>query len=287
VAVYKIIWKFIGGQGDTWSEQFYIQASSPSIAVQPVSALVNARLSLLDPTCTWLKLSVSLVDAPGTKSTLTRVVNWVGTNKQSIGPDAAGTAMVCNLAGTSGGSRKYWMRGIPNYLVVRSSDNGVPIFTGLPTSGFRALINAMAAGGYGMRSLQFAQKYPITSVISFTSAGQAVVSYAIPQGVANPNFQTGANVILSQADAKTLPGFKGVFQILTQVPNQSITVRYLVGSSAGITQNCGFLKSQNYGTFTLFNPDICKPAYWGTHSTRSTFSNSRGARRAVRIRTLA
>jgi hypothetical protein len=282
---YKITWGFTEANGATFSEIYYTTASNPSQATLVDANGSASRLALLDPSCTWR--TVRAADVNNARSTAQRVVNWVGTAKNSIGPAAAGTAMVCQLVGVNGGSRKLWMRGIPAYFVTRNDESGRDYFVPAITNPFQAMIKGNANFGYGMRSLTQTQKYTIASVDGTVAPGFATITFNPLPPAAAPIFQNPSRVVIGSADRKTLPGLNGHWTVLNGLnAGGSVVIRYQVAGNAKITLNCGTIKQEGYGGVSVFNPQQCQPAYWGTHTTRNPISNSRGARRAQRIRSL-
>lgn len=281
---YKVVWTFVEPNGGSFSEIYYATGTNPSDLLPQPPAGVNARLTLLDPSCTWQKIRVANVS--GIRSTAQRIVNWGGYATPSTGPSIPGAAMVCNLVGTSGGSRKLWMRGLPGDFVSRGSGTGRDIFSDGIQKAFTAFVTSYSQSGYGLRILQPQTKYTINTVDSSAKNGTALVTFTIPAGGVAPNWTYPTRVVIGGADKKTLPGLNGHWTIVTGTAN-TVTIKYVVANYGVVTGLAGTIKQESYSGVSLFAPNLSQPAYWGTHTTRNPITNSRGARRASRIRTLA
>lgn len=282
--IFKVQYQYAGGGGDSWSEVYYATATNPSDLLPVSTGFYTGRRAILDPTCSIQRVRVSNVT--GLRNTAVRVLNWPGTATTGGGPSAPGAAAVFNLVGATGGSRKLWLRGIPNGLIVQNVISGMPLPPGGLTANFNYMMIGLQSYGFGIRQLQFAQKFFISSVNASTQPGQAVVTYVVPPNVSPPSVAANSRLIIATADKKTLPGINGQWTVLTTGTN-SFTIRYQVALNGNILQNCGYFKMVNYSGVSIFDPKLSSFAYYGTHTTRSSFTNSRGARRAQRIRTLA
>jgi hypothetical protein len=183
------------------------------------------------------------------------------------------------------------MRGLPAGLVQLDGPSGRSIFGGNTINSFNQFVQGLATSGYGVRVLQSSvlTKYQITSVAVGTSPGQAVITYQVQPGQTAPTFAVGLRMVTSLNDKKTLPGLSGHFQIIafSNAAPYSVTVKYLVPNGETVLTNLGYLKPENYSGVNVFAPSLSAVAYWGSHDTKVFTRGSRGAKRAVRIRTLA
>ncbi len=286
---YKIVWSFVGPQGSTWNEVYYANASTPAQAITISAGAADSRLWLLHKTCTWQSISAS--DVSNTRSTATRRTNWSGAYP-GPGPgfedngSPAETALVAQLVGVNGGSRKVWMRGIPARLVGTNPTTGVSVFGPATRQYFNSYISAIAAQGYGVRTLTATPRYQISAIANGPAPGTTILTYTVPAGQNPPQFVAGSQVSLRQADQKQLPSLLGYFTVLNTGP-LSITVRYTLPNANPPSAGLGYLRQVVYNTVSVFDPSRCNLAYWGSHDTRVFTQRSRGARRARRIRSLA
>ncbi len=286
---FKIVWSFVGPLGSTWNEVYYTTGSNPAQAIAISAGAADSRLWLLHKTCTWQ--SISAADVANLRSTATRRTNWGGQypgpnpNLPDLGSPAE-TALVAQLVGINGGSRKIWLRGIPQALVGTDPNTGSSIFGPATRQYFNMYISAIAAQGYGVRALTATPRYQISAIANGPAPGTATLTYTVPAGQNPPSFVAGSQVSLRQADKKQFPGLLGYFTVLNTGP-LSITVRYTLPNAMPPTSGLGYLRQVVYNNVSVFDPVRCNLAYWGSHDTRVFTQRSRGARRAARIRSLA
>jgi len=282
--VYKVTWTFVEANGASFSEIYYATGNTPADLLPQSAQASTARLNLCDPSVTWQKIRVANVT--GARSTAQRVVNWPGTYAGGGGPAPAGVALVGNLVGSAGGSRKVWMRGMPDAIVLRADGTGRDVFNGYVTTQWNAYVNGIAAYGYGLRQLTQTQKYTIASVDGTAANGTAIITVTTPSLGVPPTWNYPTRVVISGADKKTLPGLNGHWTVITG-SNGAFTIKYQVAGNLLIKTNAGSVKQEGYSGVSVFAPNLSQPAYWGGHTTKNPTTNSRGARRAVRIRSLA
>lgn len=97
---------------------------------------------------------------------------------------------------------------------------------------------------------------------------------------------------LGLTSKKDLPGLGGNWSVLqatngTPGNTGTITLSYVLPNNLTTAPTSGYLSLIVPGAIVAFNGPLSNLAYYGTHSTESNFSNSRGAKHAVRLRTLA
>lgn len=282
---YKVTWHFSGPLGVNFNEIYYTTGNVPTDAWLVPTQAAQGRLWLLHPD--YQLFSISASDVANPRSVAQRTVNWVGTNPNyTYGSAPPQTALVCSLSGTTGGSRKLWMRGLPLYIVGNLPGSGRSAFGGLTLDNFNLFIQGMAAFPFGIRKLTATTKCQISSITPSQNAGQSLVTYTVPAGSVAPTWVVGSQALFGQSDQKTLPGLKGKFTILNIGVN-TITIRYQCSVPAGVTTNCGYVRQVTFASVIPFSAANSKPVYWGSHDTKVFARASRGAKRAVRIRTLA
>lgn len=281
---FKAIWNFSEDNGATFSEQYYCSASDANAAALLGKALLNARLALLDSTITFIGTRSSSVIGNRVTSQQTYLLNGTFTN--TLGPLQVGACAVLNLASAGGGSRRLWMRGLPSALVVRNSTTGQdqppPTLKKLLDTFFQALADA----GFGIRQLQklngaSVQKQNITQVDGAANPGKSVITLTPANLLTVPG-----SVLIQATNPKDLPGLKGVFPIIAATAN-SVTIPYVTPQNLLIVAKQGYVKQALYQPVSTFVPLQCGFKYYGTRASKNPFSRSRGARRAVRLRTLA
>ena len=177
------------------------------------------------------------------------------------------------------------MRGLSATDVTRAEGSGKDIFSPVVQVAFQQFIAGYAAYSYGLRTLNQTQKYTIASVDGTVSPGMALVTFNIPNGGIPPNWNYPTRVVISSADKKTLPGLNGHWTIVSGT-GATVTIKYAVAGGQKITINCGSIKQEGYSGVSVFNPALSASSHFGTHTSKNPYTNSRGARRAVRIRSL-
>jgi hypothetical protein len=284
VNTYKSVWEFVDTNGNQWTEVYYIQGSTPASVLSFGPALYNSRLLLASDLVTWSRVRVS--DVANTRSTATRVLNWVGTDNTAGSPGPAGLTVVSNLVGITGGSRKLQMRGVPDYMIGRDQKSGRDVLGSTLRTRLTAFYQGLQTDGYGMRQLQQTPKYPVVTVDGATIPGSAILTFTNP-GPGLPNsFAPPNRLVLSQMDKKLFPGLNGHWSILA-ANGLTITIRYQVAGNKLLNGQFGFVKLEGYQGLSIFNAAQCGFDHFGTRTTKVPLSRSRGARRAVRIRSLA
>lgn len=296
--IYKLVFNFIESSGATWSEVFYRVADSAQTAVVVNTAAINARLRMMHPTA--LLRNIRANNVAGGRDSFTANQNYPGTfvDGTGAGPAPAGTAAVASFAVTTGRSVLHWMRGLPTLMVVENPNTGFPNPPANLISAIRSFATQMGASGCGSRTLTASPKFQIQSVTPQPLTGTALITYTVGAGQTPPVFTVTApnnRIVIGQASKKDFPSLNGHWTIVgTTTPTGNplvgtVTIRYVVAnvpatSVSPIACNA-YLKSEAYGSVNLFTG--ASLAYYGTHSTRSVFSNSRGAKHANRLRVLA
>jgi hypothetical protein len=281
---YRVIWEFNESNGSTFEEVFYIDATNAEQAAIVPTALQTARLALLHPLNLWVRVRVS--NTQQQRDTFTQVENEAGTFKTLAGPLAVGATVICTLSAQGGGTRKLWLRGCALSVYTRDPVTGRDAPQPFLSKPLVELFKQYAAAKYGIRKLtpinsnplSLYSKNPIVSVNGTTADGTSVITFKNP--LVYPN---GSRVVIAGANKKELPSLNGHFSVLN-IGASTVTIPYRTPNDATIATGGGYIRQETYGGTNIFNADACGFAYFGTHTSKSPLSNSRGARRASRIR---
>jgi len=283
MADFKVVWEFDGPGGVSFNEVYYRTATDVSAATA-FPGFLSGRLDLLHPLNRMARIRAASV--AGNRVTAVRTVNFAGSAPGDSGPVAPGLAAVCNLTGTPRGRRKLWMRGIPDAFVARSATTG----RDLPPAAFQtrltAFFESLKANDMGLRLLHPVDdnQVSLVNIVSINGAlqpGKAKITTDRPHLA-----QRGDRVIIRQTDRKLFPGLLGSFTVLERDTN-FVIVPYQVAQDENFATAVGKLKLEKYDPVVIFDPPKCGFDHYGTRDTRNSFSHSRGAKRAARIRPLA
>lgn len=283
---FKTVWVFSESNGSTFSEVWYKEGSggSPTSVVDPASPSVFTRLTFLHKLNTLVRIRVSQVGQQ--RNTLNVLINKAGTSPQTGGPAPAGDAVVVNVAGLNGGSRKWWMRGNALGDFARDNISGVDAPPAGLTNQIKGHMINLNADGYGILRLTPINN-PATQIFKVTIAdGSLVMGQTVLTAPGGPVVQLGATVILSKFSPKDLPRLNGKFTVLA-FTGTTVTIAYTTPGNAKVNTLTGSLKVQAYDPTHVVDPARSGFDHFGTRSTKSPLFGSRGAKRAQRIRGLA
>jgi hypothetical protein len=292
VAIFKHVLQFIDVNGSPFNEIYYHSGTSLASELVGNDAIYQARLALLATpnTLNFDRISNTEVVRQTGRVAIrlpgTRAVPLVGGAADLAPP---GAAMVVNLVGAGGGTRYLWMRGgTGNDFSLDAS--GRPN----PTPSWKAALNqylgALSGNLWGLRTLiSGATNKPskVSVVDGSVTPGQSVLTLSAPIA----GLLAGNRVLLGGFDKKIFPALNGQFSVIaigtTPGGAQTVTVPYVTAQSAKINANQGTARLVGYNAVFPIDPVNSKFAYPGTRITKNPFSNSRGAKRAARIRLLA
>jgi hypothetical protein len=284
MATFKTVWQFVENNGATFSEIWYKDGGSITTIVDPNSLSIQTRLNFLHPLNTLVRIRVSQLGV--LRNTVNVLINRAGQGPFPQQPLPVGAAMVCQVAGIGGGSRKWWMRGNSKTDYSRNSINGVD----QPAQGFlqnlAAMFTALNGDGYGILRLTpianpAVQISKITQADGKTTPGSTVLTLnqALP-------VIAGATVIISRVNPKELPRLNGRFTVLAVVGN-TLTINYATPQNQIVPILQGFIKQAVFDATHLVDPTRSGFDHLGTRTSKNPLSGSRGAKRAARIRNLA
>lgn len=282
MATYRVTWQFNENTGATFNEVYYRTAGTPA-AAGAIDAAITARLPLLHNLNTLLQIRVADVD--NVRSTFIQPVNLAGTYNGITPPVAPGLCAVLILGGTIRGSRRVWMRGLPDGYIARDETSGKDKPPGNFVNLLTTWFSAMAGVGYGLRYLFSPSEggayvyLPVTQVDGTAGNGTSIVTV-----VGASPFFANDTAIFGKASKKDLPAFNGRFTVLAE-SGQTITVAYATPGNALVKSPGARARKGAYHNVDVFNPASCRFGWYGTRTTKNPLTHSRGARRAARIRT--
>jgi hypothetical protein len=295
MATFKVVLEFAESNGATFNEVYYRDAATIADAGLIPSAVISARLRLLNYLNKLLRARVSSTDTQGV--TATTPINLPGTNTDAPGgstlvgirqkPLPAGAAVVCVMSGSAGGSRRLWLRGANQGDYERDEDSGQDAFDPNFRKNFTAFAKTLSAAGFGIRLLGRANpvnnpKRKITVVNGVAADGTSLVT---TDGLVALDLRQ--RLIITQASIKDLPGLNGHWQVLA-AGGPPYKIAYRTPNNANVAGvNLGYAHAELYSAVSTFNSLLCVPDHMGTRTTKNPLTRSRGARRAVRVRTLA
>ncbi len=288
--VYKVTANFIEASGAPWAEDYYVSGSTANNAAALAGNVMQVRLGCLHPLC-YLR-NIRTANVAPIRDTFTFVTNWTGQYQTSNPgqPAPTGLSAVVSLPTSSGKSVLHWWRGLPAGQVSISPTTGFPTPPATLTSVIKAFTTAAAANGLGSRTLTPETKFQLSNLTYNAMTNTSTITYQIPVGGVAPIFTLQTRIVIGLASKKDLPVLNGHWSLVSFVNGAAggtgtVTIRYTAANLQTTIPTSGYLKLELYGSVNAFNANSGILAYYGTHSTKSIFSNSRGAKHATRIRT--
>lgn len=282
---YRVVWEFNMNTGNTFDEVYYREATDANEAAKLIPSLQAARLELLHPLNTFIRVRSSNVAA--SRDTGINTLNISGTYTNDQGPSVPGATIVFNLGAQGAGTRKLWMRGFASSAYRRDNTTGRDILLSYVDESFKTFAAALKRNGYGLRKLtaisnnptSVYSKNPIISVDGTVGNGTSVVTYKNAM-----TYPVPGRVVIGSTSKKDVPGLNGHFSIISQA-GATVTIPYSTPNNILTTKAGGYIRQETYGATAVFDPALCGFSNLGTRDTKSPLSNSRGARRARRLRT--
>jgi hypothetical protein len=283
VPTFRVVWEFAENTGSTFNEVYYCDATNAKSAANTGNELATNRVSFLHPLNRLVQIRSSQVDAQRVTGLAT--YNFFGTGGNAEGPATPGDSIVCTLGGTTGGSRKIWLRGAADSAIVRDPTSGIDKPPASLITRLEAWFKSLKANGYGLRQVQTQvpgplQNKKITIVDGSTLDGVSTITLSDPPGIPFPG-----RVIIGGCSKKDLPGINGRWSILGPVAGNTVKIPYQTPQGITVTGGNGKLRQESYQAINVFDPASCNFAYYTTRATKNPLTHSRGARRAVRNRT--
>jgi len=285
--VFRVVWEFSDAGGATFNEVYYVTAMDAKTAATTTGGLSTARCALLHPLVRLVVIRSSQVDANRVTSNV--AYNMVGTAvvspDQDAGPSTPGNAIICTLSATPTGSRKLWMRGAPDYYIQRGAASGQDFLASNVKDKLTTFFSKLQANAYGIRVLTpqtggALSNIKILSVDGTVPGGIASVTLAAAPGYAFPS-----RVIIGGASKKDLPGLNGRWSLAEAPALNVVKIPYQTPQNRLVTGGNGKMRQEVYTGINVFVAENCGFSHFGTRTTKNPSSHSRGARRAVRLRT--
>ena len=290
MAVYRHIWQFLNGDGSTWQEIWYHQGSNLATELTSIPAtLVDARIQLLMSQHNLMRIRIA--DTGGNRST--GVVPYVlhgGIDNTVFRTAPPGASMVIQCSGSTGGQKHWWMRGGAGTDYQNDSAGNPSVSPGWRTK-FNTLIQQIVAYQYGLRVRQTRTQQPYSNVPSIASAsgGQAVLTLQNQRA----DILAGSQIICGTFNKKDLPALNGIFTVraVGTVAGPpvvtTLTIDYaLPNGQSAVAINRGRIRPYVATSVSTMGLTSLQLVYMGTRITKGPRANSRGARRAQRIRQL-
>jgi hypothetical protein len=283
MATFRVVWQFIDNNGSQWNEVYYRDASNALLASQTGFALAQARIALMHPLSKLLKIRSSQVDA--SRVTGATNFNWNGTypDPNNAGPATAGDAIVCSLSAAPSGTRKIWMRGCADSAIQRQATSGEDYLSAGVKALLDAWFSALAANSYGLRTLKPQTPGPLQNnkIMNVDATGTTGTAAVTVQ--AAPLYVVGSRVIIGGCSKKDLPAINGRWTVLATAGNV-VTIGYQTPQNSSVPGGNGYMRAEQYNPIAVFDPASCAFSHFGTRTTKNPITRSRGARRAVRLR---
>jgi hypothetical protein len=284
--VFRVVWQYVENTGAQFNEVYYVSASTALAAAQTGSGLATARIALLHPLNKLMKIRSSQVDA--SRVTASVNYNWNGTagplGATDEGPATPGDAIVCALSASPTGQRKIWMRGAPDEYIQRNASSGADFLFPSVRDKLATWFTALKANNYGIRSLSPQSPGPLTNVKITSVATNLLPGTATVTVVTSPGYAIPSRVIIGGASKKDLPALNGRWSLIS-ILDKTFVIPYVVPQGGIVNGGNAYVRKEEYLGVNIFDPASCAFDHFGTRTTKNPITHSRGARRAVRIRT--
>lgn len=289
---YKVVCSFIAAGSGPWTEVYYVQASTAFAACQQTNNVMRARTPILYTLCYLRKIQA--FNTTPIRDTANLVLNIQGTYVSLINnqPAVNGAAAIVSLPTVGSKSVLHWWGGLPAELVNINGNTGLPNPPAPLINAIRSFTNYANQNSLGSRTIVQNPKFTLTKVTYNSATGVSTVSYNIGTTQVAPILTNTSRVIIGLTSKKDLPGINGHWSITGFVNGAaggtgSFDIRYIPPSSETPVPCSGYFKVEGYSAANPFIAFQGNLQSYGTHTRKNVFSNSRGAKHANRIRTLA
>jgi hypothetical protein len=286
---WKHVWKFQASDGSTWKETWYNSGTGTLAQQFPEDPeVISNRLLLLNPLNKFVSSTISDINNP--RVTGSQIINQAGLpfRGQPPNPEPApdGAANICILTSTAGGQRHWWLRGGDAADYTKNGTTGQDQIGAGLAAALPIFFKRMQDVLFGIKVTPKVVPLDATSgYFYFTAAtpglteGQTVFTL----NAAPVAWQKGQPVYVGLASKKDTPGLQGTFTILA-ITGPTLTLQYTLPNNAPLTSLKGRVRYTTGPSVNVFNAAGCKWVYNGTHRQRAPGPNSRGAKRANRLR---
>lgn len=283
---FRHVWQFKQVDGSTFEEIFYHSGGAIGGESPPV-ALIDARRDLLMDCHTLQRIRIAGID--GNRLTAQKPIFLPGlTPVAGFAPAPPGASMVCLLAGDNGGSRHWWMRG-GAAIDFQNSPVGRPAPTGGWFKKFAAWIVQANGYGYGLVQRENRTVNPYVVVTAVAPAVGSTGQTTLTLDSLHNEMAKDTQVIVGRFSKKDFPALNGIFTVRKNAVGSGgttvLTIDYVLpGNTAPMVPITGKVRVYTARAVSVFGILGSNLAYLGTRITKGPTSNSRGARRAARIR---
>lgn len=288
---YKVVMQFVNAQGETWDEVYYQQNASAFQAAYPPGALIKARTNFLHTSCLLQRIRAFNISVGAARESSSQVLNTQGAAGSTENPAVGSTAVVCTMAGIGTRNILHWFRGLTQSYVVLNPNTGFPEPPPSLTNALSQFFKALAAnlfGIYAINSVTTNPKYSIFQVSGNVGSDFSTVQVAGLGAGGAPLFTANQRILIGQADRKSLPGLNGRWTVISSSvggQNTNVLLRYTLANAQATVNSNAYARLVSYQSIVPFSTLLCQFQNYGNHDTRSIFTHSRGAKRAVRLRT--
>lgn len=287
MALFQEVWTFNASSGAVWNEVHYSVASSLANAANFSPAFKKRRTDLMHDTCTWRKVRITQVGDPTVHTLVT--INARGTWNPVAGPGQPANpaeAAVINLSSTAhGGTRRLWMRGLPEVAVQFNSVTGQSFLNADWAEKLTAFISGLAnpAAGYALKKKKSGIANGIVKTRILQVDGTAANGTSKITVKDAPLVVAGDMIQISTAEPKLFPGLRGPFKAL-EVVDKVITIQYSVPQNELIKSDKAYAQKLAYFEDAVINAAVSGFNFGGSRKTKNASTGSRGSRSAQRLR---
>jgi len=282
--LFQEIWSFRANSGAKWNEVHYSVSGSLAAAAGFVPSFRKRRTDLLHPTCTWTKVRITQVGDPSVHTLVN--INEAGTWGSDDAPANPGEAAVINLSSvTRSGTRRLWMRGLPESAVQYQNITGRsfvrPDWGAKLTAFIQGISNA--TNSYAIKKKKVGQANGIIKTRVLKVDGSAGDGTSILTVKDNPLLIATDYIEIVRAEPKTLPGLKGPFKVLAANAT-TVTIQYTTPENQIVDSHTAMGSKLKYWEDATIDAASSGFNFGGVRKTKNDSTGSRGARSAQRIR---
>lgn len=296
MATAKLSFLFVGPKGESWAESYSIDV--PGVKSKQAlrarfpdanQAFVQGRLRFLNRQCVLQSIRISYDTPP--KESLIVPYNLIGTGGSATGDDnqadVCSTAAVWNLYGQEQGQRKVWFRGLTDSAITRDGTTGLFILLPNTKKNMEVFLSAAQAFGCGIvRRVKPADTGATRKIGVVTVNGETYQGFSLVTTQEAHGWTGKLNVSFGQMNKKNLPGLNGVFEAEVASAN-TFWIKYATPLYAVVPGNPGYVRTVTYDPISIIDAGSSVFAWGGSRQVKSSFTRSRGARSARRLRNLA
>lgn len=297
VATAQLTFMFSGPRGESWGESYSIDV--PGVKSKQSlfdrfpdanQAFVQNRLRFLNKQCILQSIRISYTTSPKESLILPYNLPGIGgTGSADVdnNADVCSTAAVFNLYGQEQGQRKVWFRGLSDSAFERDGTTGLMKLLAVTNTSIMSFLTAAQAFGIGIvRRVKATDDGPNRKIGVVTVNGETYPGFALLT-TQEPHGWTGkVNVLIGLANKKNLPGLNGIFQFEVASANTG-WVKYATPLYQSVPGNPAYVRIFAQDSLSVIVATRSRFAWAGSRQVKSSFSRSRGARSARRIRNLA